>query len=99
MTRRIVAISSGLAFALATSRCEAVPTLTFAEADASYDASDAMVDAPQEVDCPAADGGTVSCEGTCAGACDACTTQCTAAQLCCATRNGVVCKNVGAACQ
>jgi len=98
MTRRTMALCAGAALALATAGCEAVPTLTFAEADASYDGSDATVDAAQEVDCPAAGGGTVPCRGTCTGACAACTAQCTSAQLCCATKNGVVCKSAGAAC-
>jgi hypothetical protein len=98
MKRRIVTVFVGPALALALSGCEAVPTLTFAEAGAAYDASDATADTSPGVDCPATNGGTVPCKGSCDGACDACATQCTQTQLCCATKNGVVCKSVGAAC-
>jgi len=99
MTRWTMAFFAVAAFALAPYGCESIPTLTFAEAGAPYDASDATADAAEEVDCPAADGGTVLCKGSCTGACPACTALCMSEQLCCANKNGgVVCKNAGAAC-
>jgi hypothetical protein len=99
MSWQILSISFFLAaLALAVSGCEAVPTLTFAEADASDDASDATEDAPQ-VGCPTPDGGTILCEGTaCADSCSLCL-QCTKpGQLCCATPNSVTCKARAAMC-
>jgi hypothetical protein len=103
----LLALAALLACAWA---CEAVPTLTFEEKDATPDVEDASDDADgaNDRECTG-DGapqaafvccGAVMCQGLCTGQCDACTSKCMAGQVCCPKSNiNVVCFAPGTICR
>lgn len=112
MTRIALALSGALSAGVCA--CEDVPTLTFAQADATpeaaLDAADTdapAIDASVEAGCSAPGSpqnpficcGPVACEGQCAGQCDMCMKKCASpGDFCCAKLNNVICRPAGAAC-
>ena len=112
MTRIALVLSGALCAGVCA--CEDVPTLTFAQADASPDAAldaadtdapaiEASIEggcsAPRSAQNPFACCGSVACEGLCDGECDACASKCTSpGDFCCAKNNNVICRSGGSTC-